>query len=146
MTGLHRRRKRQTTTADYAAMAKRINRGYGRRIAADPSTALRHLRDLETSFTDDVNLGLHEAVTIGGHSPTELADMLGISRQAIYKRVALGQAVAERREREQRAKQPAITAQVARPRELTSPGPGAGPVDDLGRVQVVDIDLGRGDG
>jgi hypothetical protein len=112
MAGLHRRRKRATTTDQYTAMLARMMRAYGKRIAEEPVTGLAHLREIETALTDATNLGIHLAVQ-NGQSPTALAKALGISRQAIYKRAALGEHIAR-----QRRQPPVVTAQVARPREL----------------------------
>ena len=122
MAGLHRRRKRATTTDQYATMLTRMMRAYGKRIAEEPAAALAHLREIETALTDATNLGIFLA-TQSGQSPTDIADVLGISRQAIYKRAALGQRV------DDLGRQPQVntgvtTARVARPRELP-PGPAA---------------------
>jgi hypothetical protein len=58
MTGLHRRRKRVTTTGSYAAMLARMLRAYGARIGTEPAEGLAHLRELETAMTDATNLGI----------------------------------------------------------------------------------------
>jgi hypothetical protein len=113
MTGIHRRRKRTTSTEQYAAMLARMLRSYGTRIGAEPAEGLAHLRDLEQAMTDAANLGIYTANRAGGHSLNELADTLGISKQAVSKRVGLGEQIAQQRDR------PAITGnRVARPRAL----------------------------
>jgi hypothetical protein len=112
MMGRHRR-KRTTSTADYNAMLIRMIRSYGKRVGQDPEAALGDLRAIETAFTDSVNLGLHDALSTG-QSATRLADMLGVSRQAIYKRAGLGEQVARQRDRGRAIP----TARVATPREL----------------------------
>jgi hypothetical protein len=97
MTGLHRRRKRTTTTDSYAAMLARMLRAYGSRIGTDPAAGLAHMRDLETAMTDAINLGIYEANKVGGHSINELAAILGMSKQAVHKRVGLGEQLARQR-------------------------------------------------
>lgn len=94
-------------------MLMRMLRAYGRRVAEDPDHALADLRAIETELTNAVNLGLNDALQ-AGKSATELASMLGVSRQAIYKRADLGAKVARQRER-----QAATTMRKAAPRELT---------------------------
>jgi hypothetical protein len=127
--GRHRR-KRETTTADYDAMLIRLIRSYGKRIGQDPDAALIDLRAIESELTDSVNLGLHDALS-SGQSATKLADMLGVSRQAIYKRAGLGEQVAKQRAR---AKQ----RRVRSPLTSTSTG------DNFGRVEPGEISIGSG--
>jgi len=116
MTGTHRR-KRETSTDQYAAMLHRMLASYTRRIAADPGTGLPHLHALEAAMTDAMNLGIWQANQIGGHSLNQLADVLGCSKQAVYKRVQLGKQVAAERQAAER-KQQQIAVQVAVPRQL----------------------------
>lgn len=97
MPGRHRlpaRRKRDVETSEYAAMMTRIIFGYGQRIAQDP-VALVHLRDLEAAMRDAVNLGIYAANRFGDrpYSINEMAAILGISKQAVHKRVQLGETV-----------------------------------------------------
>jgi hypothetical protein len=99
MAGRHtsrsvQRRKRNTESSEYAAMMMRIIYGYGYRIAEDPA-ALAHLRDLEAGMRDAVNLGIYAANKLGDrpYSINEIAAMMGISKQAVHKRVQLGEAV-----------------------------------------------------
>ena len=113
MTGTHRKQKRTTTTDDYAAMLARMLRAYGKRIGEDPAAGLTHLRDLEQALADAVNLGIYTANHEGGRSINQMADALGVSKQAIHKRVSLGEHLAR-----VRVKQQAAVARVARPREL----------------------------
>jgi hypothetical protein len=123
MTGAHRKRKRVTTTGDYAAMLHRMLAAYGRRVAEDPA-AVEHLAGIERSLTAAVNLGLYQAAA-AGRSAQDLADVLGVSRQAVYKRLALGEAEARAAEAAQRAQ---IRAQIggattaAAPRRALPPG------------------------
>lgn len=112
MAGIHRRRKRTTTTDQFAKMLKRMDAAYGKRIGEEPLTALAHLRELEAGRIDAVNHGIYTAIQAGA-SPTELAEVLGISRQAIYKRAALGEHVTDQGRQLQ-----VDTVRVARPREL----------------------------
>ncbi|MGH3189701.1 MAG: hypothetical protein ACRDOL_21055 [Streptosporangiaceae bacterium] len=93
MAGKHRASKRITETSDYVAFLVRILVGYGDRIAADP-VALAHLRDLQAALTDQVNRGIFEANQgQDRYSQNEIARVLGVSRQAIAKRIALGELV-----------------------------------------------------
>jgi hypothetical protein len=96
MPGKHRARsgpKRNTETSDYVAMMARIIIAFGDRVAEDPA-ALAHLRDLQETLADQVNRGIFEA-NKGQHrySQNEMAAILGISRQAIAKRIGLGEIV-----------------------------------------------------
>jgi hypothetical protein len=118
MSGLHRKRKRPpTTTEQYAGMLRRMLNAYGKRIGETPIEGLTHLRELEQALTDATNLGIWSANKEAGHSINELADVLGVSKQAIYKRVLLGEQVAKDHAKRERQ---AVTAQVAKPRELPS--------------------------
>ena len=112
MEGRHRKR-RPTTTDDYAAMARRILRAYGRRIGEDPEAGLTHLRGLEAELADAVNVGIYTANKVGGHSINQLADVLGVSKQAVHKRVGMGEQVAQ-----QQAQRTAAAARTAKRREL----------------------------
>jgi hypothetical protein len=112
VTGLHRKRKRETTSDDYAAMLARMMASYGKRIGDDPAASLAHLRELETALTDATNHGLYLANKVGGHSINELASHLGVSKQAVFKRVGLGAQVARRRQKN------SFPTRTARPREL----------------------------
>jgi hypothetical protein len=75
-------------------MMMRIIYGYGARIANDP-VALVHLRDLEEGIKDAVNLGIYAANQYGDrpYSINEIAAIMGISKQAVHKRVKLGESV-----------------------------------------------------
>ena len=112
MTGLHRRRKRTTTTEQYARMLQRMIAAYGPRIGEEPMVALSHLQEIENALADATNLGVHLAIE-SGQSPTKLADARGTTRQTIYKRAELGAQVATRRQ-----KNNLPTTRTARPREL----------------------------
>jgi hypothetical protein len=96
MSGRHRAPrsgKRIVETSDYVAMLIRLFAGYGDRIATDP-VALAHLRDLEASLADQVNRGIFEANQgRGRYSQNEMARIFGVTRQAIAKRIALGELV-----------------------------------------------------
>lgn len=96
MAGKHRaprRSQRITETSDYVAMMTRIIAAYGDRIANDP-VALAHLRDLEATLVEQVNRGIFEANASSAHySQNEMARILGVTRQAIAKRIALGEQV-----------------------------------------------------
>ena len=115
MAGLHRKRKRDTTADDYAAMLGRMLAAYGKRVGADPAASLPHLRELEQALTDSVNAGIWQANKTGGHSVNELADILGVSKQAIFKRVSLGEQAARQREQ---ARRTIGQARTATPKQL----------------------------
>jgi hypothetical protein len=105
MPGRHRlpaqqpRPRRQTETSEYVAFMMRAIIGYGERIGNDPA-ALTHLRDLEAITRDAVNAGIYLANHTGArpYSINEIAALMGISKQAVWKRVQLGQAVYEKLE------------------------------------------------
>ena len=96
MTGKGRAKRgprRVTETSDYVAMMTRIITAFGDRIAADPA-ALAHLRDLQDVLADQVNRGIFEANKGRSHySQNDMAAILGISRQAIAKRIQLGETI-----------------------------------------------------
>lgn len=96
MAGKHRaprHPRRVTETSDYVAMMLRIIAAYGDRVAGDP-VALAHLRDLQAALLEQVNRGIFEANKSSAHySQNEIARILGVSRQAIAKRIALGEQV-----------------------------------------------------
>lgn len=88
-----KRPRRVTETSDYVAFVKRALYGYGARIAQDPA-ALAHLRELQQTFVDAVNLGMFGANQGQSHySQNEQAAILGVSRQAVAKRIKLGEEV-----------------------------------------------------
>lgn len=103
MTGKHSRgrvpaRQRRTVeTSEYVAMLMRIIIGYGERVGQDP-VALTHLRDIEAVLRDAVNAGIFLANKSGArpYSINEMADILGVSKQAVHKRVGLGEQVMAR--------------------------------------------------
>jgi hypothetical protein len=89
------RQKRVTETSDYVAMMKRIIIGYGQRIGEDP-VALVHLAELTAAMRDAVNRGMYLANQPGangqrGYSMNDMAKILDVSRQAVQKRVHLGE-------------------------------------------------------
>jgi hypothetical protein len=96
MNGRHRAGtapQRTTETSDYVAMMTRIIGSFGDRIAQDPA-ALVHLADLETALRDAVNRGIFEANRSTRHySQNEIGAILGVSRQAVARRVGLGELV-----------------------------------------------------
>src|SRR5437879_6328324 len=87
-------------TSDYVAFLRRAIYGYGRRIGDDPA-ALVHLRELEETLRDAVNLGTYLANKgRDRYSQNEQAAILGVSRQAVAKRISFGEAVHVRLEAE----------------------------------------------
>lgn len=92
MSGKHRARPR-TETSDYVAMLTRLLNAWGDRVAADPA-ALVHLGELTRLLADATNRGMFEAnARPGGYSQNDMAAILGVSRQAVAKRIGLGQVV-----------------------------------------------------
>ena len=96
---LRNRTRRTTETSEYAAMIIRVLYGYGQRIGEDPA-ALAHLRDIENTLRDAVNLGIFTANRSGNcpYSLAEIGAVVGISRQGVHKRVGLGERVLVRME------------------------------------------------
>jgi hypothetical protein len=93
MTGKHARAKRATETSDYVAALTRFLYAYGYRIGDDPA-ALAHLRDLEATLRDAVNLGTYLANKGPGHySINEQAAILGVTKQSLHARVKAGEQV-----------------------------------------------------
>jgi hypothetical protein len=92
--GQAKRPKRHVETSEYVAGLARFIIGYGERVGQDPA-ALTHLRDLEALTRDAVNAGIYLANRSGErpYSINEIAAIMGISKQAVHKRVQLGQAV-----------------------------------------------------
>jgi hypothetical protein len=132
MAGKHRRSDdaqkprtpRVTETSDYVAMMKRIILGYGQRVGADP-VALVHLRELQQAFVDATNLGMFYANRGDSHySQNEQAAILGVSRQAIAKRIGLGEEVHVRLEaiRDSGALVRIADVRAERARELAAAG------------------------
>lgn len=79
-------RARRTVENDqYAAFARRIVRAYATRVAAGDVEALPGL----LALSDEINAHVHDAVNslrTFGYSWTEIANRLGISRQAAQQR------------------------------------------------------------
>jgi hypothetical protein len=100
MAGRHRlpdRRKREYESSEYAAMLVRMIYSYGARVGDDPA-ALTHLRDIENAVRDAANAGIAAANRRPDqpYSLAEIANIVGVSRQAIHKRVGLGERVLAR--------------------------------------------------
>ena len=93
MAGKHR----ITETSEFTAAVVRMLYAYGRRAQSDPA-ALAHLRTIETAVRDATNLAVFGANTAGQapYSLAEIAAVLGVTREAIFKRKKLGRLVAER--------------------------------------------------
>lgn len=92
MAGKHRARPR-TETSDYVAMMTRLLAAWGDRVADDPA-ALVHLADLTRQLQEATNRGMFLAnARPGGYSQNDMAAILGVSRQAVAKRIGLGQMV-----------------------------------------------------
>lgn len=95
MAGKHR--STTTETSDFTAALVRMLYAYGRRAQQDPA-ALAHLRTIEDALRDATNLGIFGANTAGisPYSLAEIGAVLGVSREAIFKRKRLGEQVAVR--------------------------------------------------
>lgn len=97
--GAERRPRAAVETSDYVAMMTRVMIAWGDRVAADPA-ALVHLRELEQTLTHQTNRGIWEANERGRlegqqpYSQNDIAAILGVSRQAVAKRITLGQLAA----------------------------------------------------
>lgn len=77
--------KRVVENDQYAAFARRIVRAYATRVAAGDVEALPGL----LALSDEINAHVHEAVNglrAFGYSWTEIANRLGITRQAAQQR------------------------------------------------------------
>ena len=119
MAGVHRKRKRKsTTTDDYADMLVRMINAYGRRTREDPATGLPHLHRIEAALTSARDAAIWGA-NVDGHSINEMAGILGQSKQAIHKRVQAGEVTARNANRGRTMRS---DVRQARPRELTDGG------------------------
>ncbi len=89
-----RRKRKDTETSEYVAMLIRILYGWGQRVA-DDSAALTHLRDIEAALRDSTNLGIYGANKLNEtpYSLSEMAAILGITKQSVHPRSGLGQQV-----------------------------------------------------
>jgi hypothetical protein len=118
---------RPAETSDYVAFLRRALYGYGRRIGDDPA-ALVHLRELEETLRDAVNLGVFAANHGRDHySQNEQAAILGVTRQAIAKRIKLGADVHVRLEAERTA---GAVVRIADVRARRAAGMAAAGVED----------------
>jgi hypothetical protein len=82
-----KRAKRTTENGEFDAFVRRILRAYGRRVASGDVEALRALNTLQAEL--DATLRLAVAGLRGGDRPyswQEIADRLGVSRQAVHLR------------------------------------------------------------
>jgi hypothetical protein len=74
-------------------MMTRLLAAWGDRVADDPA-ALVHLADLTRQLQEATNRGMFLAnARPGGYSQNDMAAILGVSRQAVAKRIGLGQMV-----------------------------------------------------
>lgn len=88
-----KRSQRVTETSDLVAWITRLLHIYGDRIGDDP-VALTHLRELESTLTQQANRGIFTANNgTGKYSQREIARMLGCSQPAILKRIRQGEIV-----------------------------------------------------
>lgn len=91
--GARRKAHRRTETSDYVAMMRRIQAGWGDRVAEDPA-ALVHWAELVRGLTEETNRGIFEANRSAAHySLTDIAAILGLTKQAVSLRVRAGEAV-----------------------------------------------------
>ena len=92
--GADQRRTRETTT-EFDAFARRILRAYGRRVADGDIEALRSLAQLATELDAVTRLaviGLRQPAY--GYSWAEIAERLGVTRQAVHMRYGPSNSVA----------------------------------------------------
>jgi hypothetical protein len=96
---VRRQERRKTETAEFVAMLIRMLYAYGYRVSQDPAD-LGYLRDLEAAFRDAVNLGIFGANRAGDrpYGIGTIGAVLGVSKQAIAKRVKAGEEVLVRLE------------------------------------------------
>jgi hypothetical protein len=81
-----RQRRRDTVENDeFAAFTRRIIRAHGRRVATGDVEALRDLTALSTHL-DQVITDAVTGLRAHGYSWAEIADRLGITRQAAHQR------------------------------------------------------------
>jgi hypothetical protein len=83
------RRRDVVENDEYVAFVRRIIRAYARRIASGDVEALRDMVGLAGLLDDAISeavTGLHKT----GYSWEQIADRLGITRQAAYKRWGRG--------------------------------------------------------
>ena len=90
--GAHKRSARVTETSDFVAMMVRLLIAWGDRVGQDPA-ALVHLRELESTLAQQTNRGIFTANRRERYSQNEMARILGVSRQAVAKRIQLGELV-----------------------------------------------------
>lgn len=93
MAGGRHRAGRVVETSDYVAFMTRAMVAWGDRIASDPA-ALVHLRELEQTLAQQTNRGMWEANRREQYSQNHMASILGVSRQAVAKRIGLGELAA----------------------------------------------------
>lgn len=121
MGGIHRRRKRRPTTDEqYAKMLARMLTAWKPRLENDPMTGLGYLRGFQHILDELADSTIHQAIDGERQprlSPTAVAEVFGVSRQAVYKRAAAGAKAKRPRPAPQSA---AVEVQVAQPRELTA--------------------------
>lgn len=149
MTGRHarpgrlqrRQERRQVEASEYVAMMVRIIYGFGYRVSEDPA-ALVHLREIEAALRDAVNVGIYGANKLGDrpYGINELGSILGVSKQAVHKRVRLGEEVYVRLEA---ARAGGAVVRLADVRQARARGlAGAGVADRTGSPR----ELAAGDG
>ena len=86
LTGKRRTRtRRYVENTDYAAFVTRVLRAHGRRVANGDIAALTELTTLATEFDRAITEGI-TGLRTAGYSWTDIADQLGITRQAAHQR------------------------------------------------------------
>lgn len=91
--GPQKRPQRVTETSDYVAAMTRMMIAWGDRVAHDPA-ALVHLRELESTLSQQTSRGIWEANERAAYSQNQIAACLGVTRQAIQQRIAKGRLAA----------------------------------------------------
>ncbi|WP_369819687.1 hypothetical protein [Actinoplanes sp. TFC3] len=79
------RRRVVVENDEYAAFVRRIIRAYARRVATGDVEALRDMVGLSTLLDDSIGDAV-KGLRTHGYSWAEIADRLGISRQAAHQR------------------------------------------------------------
>jgi DNA-directed RNA polymerase specialized sigma24 family protein len=79
------RRRDVVENDDFAAFARRIIRAHGKRVATGDVEALRDLTALSTILDDSIGNAV-KGLRGHGYSWQEIADRLGVTRQAAHQR------------------------------------------------------------
>lgn len=82
---LRNRRRVVVENAKFAAFTRRILRAFARRVATGDIEALADMTQLATELDISIRTAV-AGLRSSGYSWTEIADRLGVTRQAVHKR------------------------------------------------------------